>query len=379
MPAPAEVETEDVTDVETEAPTEVETQAPTEVETAAGVVAPAPLSATSAVAPVGLARVRPKRELRRRRVAWTLVVLLAVAVVVAAVLQSTKSTTPVDLAPVATKTVLQLPATSVVSAVAEGDGAGFAADAQRDLLIRFDPATGRTEASVTLPGRPGAMLLHGNELWVTDTTHNAVTEVDATTLKVEGSAGLSSTPTSLATWGDDLWVSTNNVSEIARVSLITGVVYKPVAVLSGAVRVTDGFGAVWATGTVNRLTRIVPSATGGVPAQSAVQVGKGPTSVATGPDAIWVLNSESATVSRVDPNSLAVVATYKVGAGPDSIAVAPNGHVLVGFSAGTVVDLLGIDAKSQTLEVGTHPQDLAAASAGVWVAGADPGQVVAAG
>jgi len=276
--------------------------------------------------------------------------------------------------------VPRLPSTSVVTAVAEGDGAGFATDAQRDLLIRFDPATGRVEGTVTLPGLPSAMVVHGADVWVADSTHNAVVKVNATTLQVGGSASLPDTPTSLSVLGNTLWVTTNAVDRITPVSLITGFVGQPVYVLSGAVRATPGFGAVWATGTVNRLTRIVPSTKpGAAPQQRAIEVGQGPTAVAAGVDAVWVANTKSDTVSRVDPSTLAVTATYKVGHAPDSVAVAPDGRVLIGYSGGTVVDVLGIQSKTETLPVGTHPQTLVPVRSAVWVAGAAPGQVVSAG
>ncbi|HXZ62721.1 MAG TPA: hypothetical protein VEG62_08260, partial [Acidimicrobiales bacterium] len=160
--------------------------------------------------------------------------------------------------------------------------------------------------------------------------------------------------------------------------LQTGVVGTPVPVLSGAVRVAAGFDALWTTGTVDRLTRVVPSTDGGAPVQRAVVVGRGPTAVAAGVDAVWVANTQAGTVSRVDPNTMTVTGTYKVGADPDSIAVAPDGQVVVGYSSGTVVEVLGIASKSQVLDVGTHPQDVVTAGSGVWVAGSHPGRVATA-
>ena len=74
--------------------------APVEAETPAAVVAtPAAVPAPPAAA-IGLAHVRPKRELRRRRAAWVLAGIAALGVIVAGVVHSTRTTTQPNLTPV---------------------------------------------------------------------------------------------------------------------------------------------------------------------------------------------------------------------------------------------------------------------------------------
>jgi len=100
----------------------------------------------------------------------------------APLLFSTSNGTSQGNAPVlVARTLLRL---SAASAVAEGGGVAYVTDDRRDLLLRFDPATGRVEGSVHLAGRPTAMVLHAGDLWVADMVDNEVVEVDAHSLHV---------------------------------------------------------------------------------------------------------------------------------------------------------------------------------------------------
>ena len=107
-----------------------------------------------------------------------------------------------------------------------------------------------------------------------------------------------------------------------------------------------------------------------------VEVGERPIGVATGSGSVWVANSTSGTVSQVDPKTLAVTRTQSVGADPRSIAVATDGPVYVGLGSAKALTVLSLSAP-KTLRLTTHPQDLLTAGSGVWVAGANPGRVVA--
>ena len=146
--------------------------------------------------------------------------------------------------------------------------------------------------------------------------------------------------------------------------------------LSGAVDVAAGFGALWVTGTADRLTRITPPGSlGAAPVQRVMVVGKQPTGVATGSGSVWVANSQSGTVSQVDPTTFTVTRTLVAGANPQSIAVANGGPVYVSLGSAEALSVLSLSAP-KTVHLSTHPQDLLSAGSDVWVAGANPGRVV---
>ena len=93
----------------------------------------------------------PRLERRRRRAAWggvAVLVVVVAAVTLPLVLSSSSAPTPPSSAPGTTSgpslsshTLLKLPA---ASAVARRGGVGWVTDDLRDVLLRFDAATGST-------------------------------------------------------------------------------------------------------------------------------------------------------------------------------------------------------------------------------------------
>ena len=100
--------------------------------------------------------------------------------------------------------------------------------------------------------------------------------------------------------------------------------------------------------------------------------------MATGAGAVWVANAAGGTVSEVDPSKLRVVRTYRVGGDPLSIGVA-GGAVYVGDGAAQTVRTVFPVPGSKVRAIGTTPRQLLPVGSGVWVAGANPGRVLAVG
>ena len=99
-----------------------------------------------------------------------------------------------------------------------------------------------------------------------------------------------------------------------------------------------GEDAVWITDSVSdTLLRVDP---GRKVVVDRIPVGDGPRGVAVGAGSIWVANSESGTVSQVNPGTDSVVATIRVGNGPTSIA----------YGAGKVWALNVVDATVTALK-----------------------------
>lgn len=120
-----------------------------------------------------------------------------------------------------------------------------------------------------------------------------------------------------------------------------------------------------------------PGTTAAAPSVTAtVAVGAGPEQVALTDDAVWVVNSEDATVSRIDLTTDEVVATIAVGTSPFGLA-ATEGAVWVGNSeAGTVSRIdPATDDVVATITLRSFPGGIAADEDDVWVAGFDDGSV----
>jgi YVTN family beta-propeller protein len=105
---------------------------------------------------------------------------------------------------------------------------------------------------------------------------------------------------------------------------------------------------------------------------ASVPVGSGPLRSAVGEGAVWVLNGNDGTVSRLDPSKNVVVQTISTGAGPAGITV---GGGAVWVTNGTEGTVSRIDAETniliQTIPLPRGPRGVAFGAGSVWVANLD--------
>jgi ABC-type transport system substrate-binding protein/streptogramin lyase len=100
-----------------------------------------------------------------------------------------------------------------------------------------------------------------------------------------------------------------------------------------------------------------------------VTVEPGPTAMAYGAGAVWVVSSSDGRVIRVDPVAHRVTETIPVGRAPDGIAVTA-GDVWVANGGDGTVSRINIAANQvvETTAVGNQPSAIAVGPSGVWVA-----------
>jgi YVTN family beta-propeller protein len=311
----------------------------------------------------------------RRRATWGLGGLVAAALVVVIVVVATRST-PSPAPPGAHLGVATLLRTPAASAVAQGDGAGWVTDDLKSLLIRFDPATGRTRGSVHLSGRPVAVVLDGGDAWVANMVSNTVQEISTTTLRVRRTIAVPAGPSGLAVLDGHIWVASLTAAVVSPLDPRLGVLGPPVPVPAGAVRLAAGFGSLWVTGTTDALTEITPAPGGGAPTLRSVTVGNGPIGVATGASSVWVANAAGGTVVQVNPQTRRMTHTYATGGDPLSLAVA-GGRVFVGDGMADRVRTLFPAPTLGPITLVGSPRALLGVGTGVWVAAANPGRVLA--
>ena len=164
--------------------------------------------------------------------------------------------------------------------------------------------------------------------------------------------------------GNTVWVAPSS-GVLARLNPTTGEVEKRVDPNAGPTAIDIGAGAVWVTDTgSDNVTRVDP--TGFV---TPVAVGGGPTGIAVGAGAVWVADSLDDRVVRIDTSAApAVTATIHVGRAPMGVAVGDGSVWIANSGDGTVTR---IDPASQrvisTIAVGGSPQAIKIAAGRVWV------------
>ena len=98
---------------------------------------------------------------------------------------------------------------------------------------------------------------------------------------------------------------------------------------------------------------------------------------ATGDGSVWVANSSSGTVTRVDPLTRATAHTYGIGGAPLAIAVA-GGNVWVGDGSAARLRTVFPTTGLAPVFLGGSPRSLLSVGDGVWITTANPARVLAA-
>ena len=230
-----------------------------------------------------------------------------------------------------------------VAGVAPGDLATPGVDA----VTRIDLTTGRRVATVRVGRAPLDLAATPGAVWFTNSGGggDSVARIDPRTNRLVGRpARTGASPQSLATGGGSLWVANHDAATVTRIELASGKVVANIPVPSEPHRVAYGAGAAW--------------------------VGN------------WHDNS----VSRIDP------ATNRVVGSPIPIGFHHAGNLVIGAGSvwvtsdyranGAAEDVVVVRIHPQsnraveTIAVGGHPIDVAAAGGAVWVSVADPGTVL---
>jgi YVTN family beta-propeller protein len=261
-------------------------------------------------------------------------------------------------------------------AVTVGDGSVWVANVDDQSLSRIDPKTRQVIRNPSAGGYPSDIAFGEGAVWVAHGPLATVTRVvpqvnrAARPIKALGGAMGCGPPAASVTVGPGaVWFACES-GQLGRIDpqtnkaiSLTGLATSPTGVLPDFSDIAFGLGALWianrSTNTVtevdpatdqriqditvghapaalavdannravwvadfqeNAVTRIsVPR--GGFPATppERISVGHGPIDVAVGDGAVWVVNANDGTVSRIDPMKNKVVKTIHVGNAPQRI------------------------------------------------------------
>jgi len=136
-----------------------------------------------------------------------------------------------------------------------------------------------------------------------------------------------------------------------------------------------GFGSLWVATSQQSVVRVDP-ADGST--QATVDTGFGSRFMTVGEDAVWVMNQDDGTVSRIDPDTDTVVATVQVSEGriPGGDIAAGDGAVWVRTETelATAIDV-ATDEVVRVLGPATGSGSIAVTPGAVWITAHDVGQV----
>lgn len=183
-------------------------------------------------------------------------------------------------------------------------------------LSRFDPATGTLAGTMALAEDFCQGMESGfGSLWATNCTKPIVLRFSLADGSVQARIAIPGglqDEASLAMTAGGVWALTK-AGTLVQINPRTNAVSGEIPAPSGAAALRGGFGSLWITSGTGQVYRIDPAT--GVVAATA-HAASGARFLAVGLGGVWVLNSDTATVSRIDPNTNATVATIAVGSEP---------------------------------------------------------------
>ncbi len=227
-----------------------------------------------------------------------------------------RSLTRID--PETREVVDNIPLPATPHAIAVGDGAVWVVNGRLGKLYRVEPELAAVSDPIQLADRAvsftgGGVAVDDGSVWAVfgDST---LARVNSRTLEELG-AGVAGGGASAVTIGyDSVWVANSVEASVHR--------FNPLTFQDGAVDelpvgraptgIAAGENAVWVTNREDDYVTRLDAALGFSPALP-IPVGDGPSGIAVGDGAVWVANTSSGTVSRIDPESNEVVETIELG------------------------------------------------------------------
>ncbi len=241
----------------------------------------------------------------------------------------------------------------------------------QDTVSRIDPTTGATVATVVVGDMPTDLATDGTSVWVTNYNSGNVSRINIATNSVVATIATGGRPHGAVWNGTDVWVSNNRDDQVHRISTVTNTIIDEINRGNNPYDIEYEFGAVWMVRNEGggRVARIDP-ATGSV--THNVSVGSDPTNLVSDGTSLWVVNSTSSSLSRINPSTRTVTATVALPAGslPYDV-VFGDGRLWVSLRATDQVVM--VDPATLTVSapiaVGDEPRGLlyVAATNRVWV------------
>jgi len=310
--------------------------------------------------------------LRGRRAAlWILSGFAVIAIAItAAVLLLLGSEGPSVSAPIAIgRPPLRIAASSQAVWVTSGrDG----------TITRLDPETGKPLGKPLHPGFGVAgIAIGGRWVWVTNPLRGTLLRLDPKTGRVLKTIDVGGHPGPIALGGGRVWIADEGGRGITAVNSEGGRIYRRgLPPQTTDLRLAFGARGLWAsiagTGSVRRIDPA--DFTTGAP----ILVGRGPAGLVVADGLVWVANSRSGTVSRVDPATRQLLGDpIEVGGHPGGIDAGTSAVWVANAADDTVtkIDFGSGEPDGDPIAVGPEPGAVAVGGEAVWVANNGDGTV----
>jgi YVTN family beta-propeller protein len=232
-------------------------------------------------------------------------------------------------------------------------------------LAKIDPATNKVVARVKTGFGPFAVAYGAGSLWTANSSNGTVTRIDPKKNKVLKTIRVGGRPHDIAFGAGAVWVG-NNGGTVNRINPKTNRLVKTIKAGTEPNGIVFAFGAIWTGDRLgNKLLKIDP-ATNKISGSLKLDA---PDWVTPDENALWV-SEETGSVVRIDPASLQVTATVKVGANPLHSAIV-GGDLWVPNLDDSTISVVGRSAGKlkNTFPGPSGAIAISSAAGDVWVSG----------
>jgi DNA-binding beta-propeller fold protein YncE len=224
-----------------------------------------------------------------------------------------------------------------VAAIAVGGGSVWVTDSTTGELLRVDDETARVTQRIKIGGHPGPIAYGGGRVWVADTDGAGITAVNTKGGRiVRRDLAPHTAPLRLASGAGGLWASVAERGTVRRIDMSSFAVGRPIPAGRRPTGITVADGLVWVADTRSgSVTRVDPSlqAVSGAP----IAVGEHPGGIDAGTSAVWVATAGEDSVRRLDlPSGEPDGGPIAVGPEPGAIAVGTTAVWVVNDGDGSV-------------------------------------------
>jgi serine/threonine protein kinase len=334
----------------------------------------------------------PARPAPRRR--WRLLVPIAVLAVAAAAAvpsilltrgHGSSATTAITadslqrIDPRTEKLAATIPMGSEPAGVAVGEGSVWVINQGDKTLAQIDPKANTVTRTISLPKAPSAIAVGNGSVWMIQGTQGVpgpwLWRYDPSTRSFGAASDVKLVPFSLAVGEGAVWVEdfAHQPDVLVRIHPASGRLLGSVPGCPCGAPVF-GEGSAWASaddGIHKWIYRLDPR-TNRILARIVLSFHPGSShgykyEIAAGEGGIWVGNSLSDSVIRIDPSANRLAGTFPTGRTPAAVAVGAGAVWVANSRDGTVTRYEPKTADISTIKVGGTPVDLAVGEGGVWV------------
>lgn len=190
-----------------------------------------------------------------------------------------------------------------------------------NAVVRIDTTHARVARVADSSGRPGAVLVTNQEIWVVDVRHLELDQLDPQSLEVRRRVSLSLIPHALVDADGRLWLANGFDGTISRLSPrgAVGPSRRPEPHSTGRLALASGKRALWIGSQDGRLTRLDARSGRAVAIIHGIQT---PQAITVADGAVWVAQATSVSILRVDARTNRVDAQVPIGGVPAAIVSA---------------------------------------------------------